>query len=333
MKYMLIIIVFLSMAACGIKKHSDKNEQKGKIKTTETAQKKQDSIKEDIESREISQTTPDKSKNIIQTDSTYIIQFYNEDGKVVRDYDIWENNPLEFDFEKYDETPGEHPMRYKVPALTKDQLIGSVPDELMKNLDSGVHIGRIDVHPRVSKKEENFMVLLYHVEAKEGFDEEYTGPSSMGVVQVLNNKGELIKQIQFPNSSLWKPVLTQDGKYLVYHTFFKKMHPGECYNVYDMSKGEKIFQTCIEKGFEFNGAVLINDHLIAALVVDRIGEESIMHYINSKEEVLYKKTLPINRYNYYPNYLNNGVVLIDRKSKTADTLLYDRDFEVINLKK
>ena len=298
---------------------------------------KRDTIKpvQSTSNQKLPKMKPVRSK-VVRSDSTFYIEFYDENGTLTGIYDFWENNPYNLpDFEKYDDTPGHYPMRYKVPGLTNDQLKGKVPDELLRNMDEGVHIGRLDVfihYPYNLESCKTYTPVLYQLNAMEGYDEEYEVPASFGVINILNDQGEIWKSVRVEDSGWGSPAVTQDGKYLVYKRIIPNKETGGCFDVYDLRKNKVVYTKCVEIGFELNGAFLHSSNIAGIGIYHSLKRDtSISVLIDSRRESIFFKVFDfeIGSWELTPK----GLVVSNRKTKKVDTLFFINDFETINLYK
>ncbi len=340
-KYILFTVVLIAIMSCGGTKVTEKG------KTTESSKTVMIENKGTITSKKIknknnssSKSSPQKKiekkiirKRIVRSDSTYAILFYDKQGNLSGKYDIWENNPFELtDFEKYDITPGHHPMRYEVPGLTKTQLKGKIPEELYNSLQKGVHIGRLDIFVNFAYEIENgkdYTPILYQLNAMEGYDEEYEVPASFGIINILDNKGNIWKQLRVPNSSGHTPAVTQDGKYLVYVRVTPTIKTGGCFDVYDLNREKVVFTKCVKRGFTLGDIYLSTDYTIGLSVSDfRNIKKKEIYIISSKTGYIYFKK-------FYPRYGNYEVydfgIVKNKKHNKKDTLFFQTEFYSIKL--
>ncbi len=340
-KYILFIGGLASIMACGGTKVTEKAKPTVDNKTVVNENKKVVASKEikkenngSSESKSQKQITKKITrKRIVRSDSTYAILFYDKQGNLSGKYDIWENNPFELtDFEKYDITPGHHPMRYDVPELTKTQLKGKIPEELYNSLQRGVHIGRLDIFVNFAYEIENgknYTPILYQLNAMEGYDEEYEVPASFGIINILDNKGNVWKQVRVPNSSGHTPAVTQDGKYLAYVRVTPTKKTGGCFDVYDLNREKVVFTKCVKRGFKLSDIYLSTNYTIGLSISDfRNIKKKEIYIVSSKTGYIYFKK-------FYPRYGNYEVydfgIVKNKKHNKKDTLFFQTEFHSIKL--
>lgn len=333
MKKLFFLIGLLSfLLACGSPEqpvnNNKENEESNEIKNQDnkTSDFTKDTIPKEIKKRV---QKKHNSRQIVSNDSTYQIQLFDQKGKITGSYDIWKNNPFEFpDFEKHNHSGDSHPMYYKVPKLTKKDLKNKIPQDLYNSLPGNVSIGKLAIYPYISEGS-NYVAILYHLFALEGYSEEYDFPATFGLIKVISNDGKIIKELEVANSAGGDIAVSQDGKYLVCRIATE--NEGGAFEVYNLRNERVVFSKKVGRGFELHGPALHPNNVIGLSANGLSSSIFISFNLLSDREIIFIKEFSGIRRNYTFEDIEEGIVLQHRTNKTIDTLLFNRDFQQIKI--
>ena len=276
---------------------------------------------------------PIKRKKIGQSRTENKIEFYDKEGVFISTYDIWENNPFKIpNLERIKNRGANESLLYSVPGLTKKDLKDIIPQSFHENLSPNVPINLIANVSNVSKGGDSITAILYSLVALEGYPEEDTNQGIYSEIKIINNRSELLQVVKIPKKPINRSLaITQDKKYLCYAYSTNENNEG-CFDIYDLSLDKVVFIHCVEEGYSLH--VFYRDSVfLGAISKNSITNNSKLFYISSEKNYLYEKRFDVNLSAYGFRNLENGIVLIDRRTKLTDTLLFTQDFEIINLKK